>query len=902
MYKIINQLIVAIITIGLLASKSHAQNVIDPKLIEIVDTVKLRTENRKPNQSKLRSDFGEESEDDHIVDLVIAIFEATFSGDSNLINSTAINFALQAGETSSLSDDRAAQVYMSYAEAVSKELGNNEIQIQLKQHFTDENWFPRFIAYRLSSYLYAEDSQRQSSLEVAQLALSVIPTEETTLSLYARASILELIAQLHNLQANKDLAISSSKAYLDLTEQDFRSGASLDLLNNLLYSHSVWRDHASQKYLATEILDIEKDSELSVAGLTELRVARSFNDSSDFDQALNFTRIANEKTDHFAVKQQSRQIEAVALAGLGRRSEAIEIAEEINLAYSADELKETTSTDALYLGYLLALNDNDRDLALQLYNRRLDVTSQKLLTTSARDTTSMLASLENSRERQAERAAAAKREAELQEITIQEQRKLNRLLIILVGLLAMASICLLGFLRFRERTMRALAIKTKQAASAEKLKTEFLGLISHELRTPLNGIIGFSDILSRTHSDADVRKKTSVILQSGHELLDIVEAMTDMARIDAGRMDVLPENTQVPVLLAKAAQDFEPKAAKKGIAFTAYIDPALGEHSVDGERLAQCVKTLLSNAISFTNEGRVHLHVTSQKDKDNAVTGLTVNVADTGVGMTDLVLSRLFTPFMQADTSMKRSHMGAGLSLAIARALARLMGGDLTVVSKKGRGSEFTLTVPLAPASVEIKTADTATERKISTRAKTPVAAEKETVLTPPIVDLMQPRAGQKTAPLHAVPTKVQDKDPSTDLEGLRVLIVDDLATNRHVARMMLESSGCICFEVPDGDDALRALHAGPFDVVIMDIHMNRLDGLETTRLIRASRAAFSDIPIIALTADASAETNAACMGAGTDIFLTKPVAAAELYRALQFLQTGQSKRTLRLSDIAETG
>jgi len=291
------------------------------------------------------------------------------------------------------------------------------------------------------------------------------------------------------------------------------------------------------------------------------------------------------------------------------------------------------------------------------------------------------------------------------------------LLLSLVAFLTAAMITLLVFLRFREKIMKQLAIKTREAASAERLKAEFLGLVSHELRTPLNGVIGLSDILTRTHADADTRFKTGVILESGHRLLSVVEAMTDMAQLDAHKMQLFAEPTIISDVLAAPIETARGRAADKALTFTTYVDPDLGTHDVDGLRLGQCVGYLLSNAVKFTDAGRVHVHVTAVREESDAVSGMQIVVADTGIGMTDLIHSRLFTPFMQADTSMSRKFEGAGLSLAITRALARMMGGDVTVTTKQGRGTEFVMDVRFGVIfSAEEALSRTRSERAFRTR------------------------------------------------------------------------------------------------------------------------------------------------------------------------------------------
>jgi signal transduction histidine kinase/CheY-like chemotaxis protein len=507
----------------------------------------------------------------------------------------------------------------------------------------------------------------------------------------------------------------------------------------------------------------------------------------------------------------------------------------------------------------------------------------------------MLAELENSRERQAEREAAQVRESELQAMTIARQRNLNRALMAVTVLMAMAILFAALFIRYRSRVMRKLEIKTREAASAEKLKTEFLGMISHELRTPLNGIIGISDYLANYHADADIRQKTGIVLQSGNELLAVVESLTDMARIDAGQLTLLPHDANLGASLATVPEKWKEKAAEKNLVFTHFIDPDISAHYVDEDRILQCIDTLLANAISFTDTGRVHLHITASKTEPAE---MHIIVADTGRGMSELVQSRLFTPFMQADTSRKRNHMGTGLNLAIAYALAEMMEGSLSCISRDGRGSEFKLVIPLRPAGPDFS-AQSFVREDASLPASLSLPVEQETpkrpepVLNTPeapqrdYVDLMQPSAFGRPG-LHQ--TKV---DLSEEIPSKRILIVDDIESNRDVLRLILETNGHICSEAGDGYAALAKLDQQGFDLVILDIHMTPMDGVEALRRIRSSQKAYANIPVIALTADNAPNTNAESIKAGANLFLEKPVKLNELLDALDYLEHDNSVRIL---------
>jgi len=282
---------------------------------------------------------------------------------------------------------------------------------------------------------------------------------------------------------------------------------------------------------------------------------------------------------------------------------------------------------------------------------------------------------------------------------LDRQRKLNKSLMVLTGVVSLVALAAIIIMRMREKLLRQLKIKTKEAASAEKLKTEFLGMISHELRTPLNGIIGISDFLANYHEDPAIRKKTGIILDSGNELLSVIESLTDMARLDAGQLELAPHEADLSTALSNMPLNWTEMAEEKGLTFTHFVDPKIGTHHIDEERLVQCLNIVLENAIRFTDAGRVHMHITAEVNNSEQVTGMTAIIADTGQGMSAHVQSRLFTPFMQADTSRKRTHMGTGLSLAIAYALVAKMGGTLNVISREGRGSEFKFDIPLGFAT-----------------------------------------------------------------------------------------------------------------------------------------------------------------------------------------------------------
>ena len=910
-----------------LAQSEVAEHTVDPRLIEIVEIVKGRTIEHSGSVATASDKL---TVDEINLELIDQMQTGFYSRDPDKIIEAVENFQRSNLNDPNFSLESIPELYLAYAQLITQGATYSDIQASLANFTNDGNWFEKYIALSVIAHSHATAQEKQAALQKAQSALSIIPTKPNLENVayvdYAKERITSLIAHLHNLQGNSELALGASLDYLKLTEDEPDLKTEVDLINNLIYSYSLARNTDAQLYLSQQLLMIEKTQSSSVAGLSEMRISSVMNSSGRFEDGLDYAKRSIEKASNPTVMQISRVNKATSLAGLGRLEEARKIARLAGVNLDRTHmLTSETRESKLHLAFILAQAE-DLQYATQLYNRQLDVKAQKFYANNSRDTTAMLAQLENSHERQAEREAAAARESELQALTINRQRNLNRALTGLSIFMAWALFAGFLFIRFRGRVLRKLEIKTREAASAEKLKSEFLGMISHELRTPLNGIIGLSDYLANHHTDDDIREKTSIILRSGNELLSVVESLTDMARIDAGELMLVLDDADLGESLTSIPGQWVEAARAKGLTFTSFIDPAIARHHVDKDRIRQCINILLANAISFTETGRVHLHITASKSEPLALTAI---VADTGQGMSDLVQSRLFTPFMQADTSRKRSHMGTGLSLAIAYALAEMMDGSLTVVSREGRGSEFTFNVPLMPAinaasidnlpRTDIKKSEIGPlkiigPKPISSAVPAPAPEIEKPRLTDPIlqgkdalqenpkggyIDLMQPRSIQKPGLHSAKPsaeasaeTQFQSPEPP-----LRILIVDDINSNRDILRLLLEKKGHICREAADGFAALASLDRHIFDIVIMDIHMAPMDGIEATRRIRASGQRYENLPVIALTADNAANINAEMMEAGANLFLTKPVKQAELFQSLDILR--QSERLPILSRIA---
>jgi two-component system, sensor histidine kinase len=382
----------------------------------------------------------------------------------------------------------------------------------------------------------------------------------------------------------------------------------------------------------------------------------------------------------------------------------------------------------------------------------------------------------------------------------------------------------------RRRELETLAadlrIAQRKAEDASVAKSAFLANMSHELRTPFQGLLGMLQLLDSEALTASQRRQLRVARESGGHLLDILNDVLDAARLEAGTLRLHEDAVSPQALAADVQALMTPSAQARGLALSAQVDPALPAWVLlDGTRVRQVLFNLLSNAIKFTERGSVSLALRAHGGR------LCIAVTDTGVGMDAATQSRLFQRFSQGDDSTSRRHGGAGLGLEISRSLARLMGGDIDVQSTLGQGSRFELQLPLRVATA-------------------PSAPE-----------------------LPAAP-------PQT-LRALRLLVAEDNAVNCEVLAAMIAHLGHEALFAHDGRAAVLAVQQGDFDLVLMDLHMPELDGLAATRAVRALPGNKATLPIIALTADAYAETRVRCLDAGMNGFLSKPVTLDALAHTL---------------------
>jgi CheY-like chemotaxis protein len=379
-------------------------------------------------------------------------------------------------------------------------------------------------------------------------------------------------------------------------------------------------------------------------------------------------------------------------------------------------------------------------------------------------------------------------------------------------------------------------IEEKEAAqAADRSKSEFLANISHEIRTPLNGVLGLASQLRRTQLEATQHEMVRTIEASAQTLNALLSDVLDFAKIESGRLELDPQPFDPEDVVRHLHRLFRGAASDKGLEFRCEIDGSIaGLALADSTRVNQILTNLISNAVKFTAAGRVELKAWAEGADDQQ--RLFFSVADTGAGIAKDALPRLFERFVQADGSISRSYGGTGLGLAISRNLARMMDGDVVVASEAGRGSTFTLAIG-APCW-----RGGATAQEID----------------------------DTTAP---------DELPE---RRLRVLLVEDHPVNRRVVELILADVADLeCAE--NGVTGLAAFRRQAFDVVLMDMQMPVMDGLEATRAVRCHEHMLgaARTPIVMLSANALAEHVQAGRDAGADFHLAKPITADDLLNAL---------------------
>jgi PAS domain S-box-containing protein len=373
--------------------------------------------------------------------------------------------------------------------------------------------------------------------------------------------------------------------------------------------------------------------------------------------------------------------------------------------------------------------------------------------------------------------------------------------------------------------------RTTDLEHANRAKDQFLANMSHEIRTPMAGVLGLTEILLHQELPTKVQNDLAMVRKSAESVMTLINDLFDLSRISQGKFDFHPEEFDLRSMVRDAIGPFEFQALSKDLDFTISIDESVPSQILcDKERLGQVIKNLVSNAIKFTERGFVRVHVKAEKNDEDTLR-LSFSVADSGLGIPKSKQKEVFSAFTQIDPSYSKKFAGMGLGLAISKSLVEGMGGEISVVSTRGKGATFRFFVMCG------------------------IVIEEQEPTVPSIT--------------------------LQDIPSMTILLAEDNAVNRLFLRRALVTAGHKVGEAENGRNALEKLADTHFDIILMDIQMPEMDGVEATRLIRSGRHGRADIPIIALTAYAMKGDREKFLDNGMDGYVTKPVDFGELARVI---------------------
>jgi len=836
----------------------------------------------------------------------------------------------------------------------SSQLQANE-NLKLQAYFDSEYWFVAHRAKLLETLDLLHNLEFNDALEKAQDALASIPNEASPEALEASFETNRVISAIYFYLDNLDLAAKSTAQFIDQGRQSKRDIEAFSILNNFAYALLKWEETETALKVSKISWTLSVNSTRFNQIISHYRYGHALNQSRDFQSASTVLSDGLQLSPTGSWKLNLQSQLAIAQAGAGETQAAIKTLKQIETAAQSDpKYLQRYGARLREARALLAANDNNPMEVFRLMQENQIEVTQKLLRNNSDDTQKLMGTLSNAKELQRAKEKELNLQNTLKQERIDAQERDAVKMKIIIALLAITAAGI-GIFALQQRRVSAREIVLrKQADIGEKAKRDFLAVMSHELRTPLNGIIGLSEILSREGPTEDVKFKNGVIYKSGLSLLDLLTNILDMSKMEGGKVEIERAPTDIRDLVNTLGELWMTKAKAQDIDFLINITPDVPDRlMVDALRLRQCLENLMSNAIKFTKTGHVKIHVNYVADRRKTEKSvLSFVVTDTGSGMSPEKASEVFKPFTQADVSITREFGGSGLGLAITHSLAQLMGGKTSVESVLGEGSEFTLTVTAADPTRIKKQSDltsavslrpTIKENIMAAEAKFNASTEPqlpklptEEPQTPKPSEPLPLTHSQQSMDTEQVETVARSQEPhaytpapnlaltalvpppfpsagspvapkpisqalSADIfKDVKVLVVEDIASNRDVLKIFLSPVGCQVSVAVNGREALETLSSERFDIVLMDVRMPIMDGIEATQALRASAGPNRNVAVIALTADASPMSNAKCMAAGADVFLTKPVVADELFGAMRFVLT-QAKLRQAKSETPKT-